>query len=363
MPGAVVSRRGLIAGAGATVGLATLPSCAGAASGYDAAARRLRAPMGVDHDSNELIRYATLAANSHNSQPWRFAVEATRILIRPDPRYRLPAVDPRNHHLYCSLGCAAENLAVAAAAQGRAATIRFDSRADAVVVTLTPTPPVRGALLGAVARRQCTRLDYDARPLPTTELAAIARAAQLGGVECRLITRRPEMDAVKALILEGNSAQMRDQPFVAELKRWIRFDDTEAIRTGDGLSSFTTGSPSVPRWLGRRMFDFMFTDAGETTKITRWIDTSSGLAVFTAATDDPAGWVAAGRSYQRFALATTAMDIRHAHLNMPIEVPALRERFARQLGLGTRRPDLLVRFGHGPLAPYSLRRPVAAVIA
>ena len=36
--------------------------------------------------------------------------------------------------------------------------------------------------------------------------------------------------------------------------------------------------------------------------------------------------------------------------------------FARMLGLGERRPDMLLRFGRGPLLPRSLRRPVAEVL-
>ena len=32
----------------------------------------------------ELVRYATLAANGHNTQPWQFAVKENAIEIRPD---------------------------------------------------------------------------------------------------------------------------------------------------------------------------------------------------------------------------------------------------------------------------------------
>ncbi|MFM9887270.1 MAG: Tat pathway signal protein, partial [Burkholderiales bacterium] len=58
----------------------------------------------------DLVRYATLAASSHNTQPWTFKIEPGRIAILPDLSRRCPAVDPDDHHLYASLGCAAENL-------------------------------------------------------------------------------------------------------------------------------------------------------------------------------------------------------------------------------------------------------------
>lgn len=58
----------------------------------------------------ELVRYATLAANSHNTQPWRFRLSDGSILVLPDPGRRLPAVDPDDHHVFASLGCAIENI-------------------------------------------------------------------------------------------------------------------------------------------------------------------------------------------------------------------------------------------------------------
>lgn len=61
--------------------------------------------------------------------------------------------------------------------------------------------------------------------------------------------------------------------------------------------------------------------------------------------------------------ADELLGIRNAFLNQPVEVASVRPRLAQELGLGGRRPDLVVRFGRGPEMPRSLRRPVAAVLA
>ncbi len=58
----------------------------------------------------ELVRYACLAANSHNTQPWQFRISERSILVLPDAGRRLLAVDPDDHHLFASLGCAVEIL-------------------------------------------------------------------------------------------------------------------------------------------------------------------------------------------------------------------------------------------------------------
>lgn len=156
---------------------------------------------------------------------------------------------------------------------------------------------------------------------------------------------------------------MRDAAFVAELKEWIRFDGDHAARTGDGLFAASSGNPTLPPWLGRRMFDLAFSEKAENDKYMRHLRSSAGVAVFVSEGDGPAQWVEAGRAFQRFALQATALGVRTAHLNQPVEVASMRPSFARALGLGGGRPDLVVRFGRGAGMPRSLRRPLESVLA
>ena len=87
-------------------------SSVGSMAAYDVRANRLRAAAGLPPNVRDLIRFATLAPNSHNTQPWRFHVGHGLIDIAADFSRRTPAVDPDDHHLFVSLGCAAENLAI-----------------------------------------------------------------------------------------------------------------------------------------------------------------------------------------------------------------------------------------------------------
>ena len=61
-------------------------------------------------------------------------------------------------------------------------------------------------------------------------------------------------------------------------------------------------------------------------------------------------------------MQATALGLRNAFLNQPVEVGSIRPQFALALGLGDRRPDLVVRFGRGPAMPLSMRRPVQDVL-
>lgn len=84
-----------------------------------AAIRAVPTAAGGD-DTDYLIRHAILAANSHNTQPWRFRPGPAGVAILPDLTRATPAADPDHHHLYASLGCAAENLMLARPSWGAA---------------------------------------------------------------------------------------------------------------------------------------------------------------------------------------------------------------------------------------------------
>lgn len=148
-----------------------------------------------------------------------------------------------------------------------------------------------------------------------------------------------------------------------ELKSWIRFNGADAVRTGDGLFSRATGNPAVPRWLGSLLLGAVLTPKSENDKCAKQLRSSPGVAVFLSDTNDPRHWVEVGRSYERFALQATALGIRNAFLNQPVEVASLHSQFAAWLDVGDRRPDLIVRFGRGPAMPRSLRRPIEQVLA
>ena len=311
----------------------------------------------------ELVRYATLAPSSHNTQCWKFRLEDGAISILPDLSRRCPAVDPDDHHLYVSLGCAAENLIQAAQANGLKGHAGFDAAGgNALRVALEPTSPVASTLFQAIPERQSTRGEYDGRPIARQELQLLEKAGTGNGVQVILLTQRQAMETVLAYVVQGNTAQMNDRAFVEELKNWIRFSGDEAVRTGDGLYAASSGNPPSPTWLGSLLFSLFFTPRSENDKYAKQVRSSAGIAVFVSDTQGPAQWMEVGRCYERFALQSAALGIRNAMLNQPVEVTTLRPQFAAFLGVGKRRPDLVVRFGRGPKLPSSLRRPVEAVL-
>lgn len=349
-----------VAAAGALAGGSFL--FMGSADSYAEATAAMRAPM-RGNDIKEVIRFAALAANGHNTQPWRFRIKEREIDILPDFTRETNAVDPDDHHLYVSLGCAGANLALASHATGRPGELHFrPSNGGEVDFDFVEGPAVRSPLLDAIPLRQSTRAAYNGQVAALETLRQLEAAAKTPGVDLVLLTASAQIERVGELVVTGNAVQMADAAFRKELRDWLRFNPRDALATGDGLYSAASGNPALPDWLGERLFDVFFTAKAENEKYARHIRSSAGIAVFAAEKNDPEHWVRAGHACQRFALQATALGLKHAFINQPVEVAKLRPELAALIGLPGRRPNLVMRFGYGPLLPYSPRRPVDAII-
>ena len=176
------------------------------------------------------------------------------------------------------------------------------------------------------------------------------------------MTDRRQIERIRDLVVAGNSAQFADPAFLRELKAWLRFSPRYALERGDGLYSVTSGNAALPEWLGSLAFDWFVSADSENDRYARQMRSSAGVAVFVGERADPEHWLKVGRACQRFALQATALGIRTAFINQPVEVAAVRPELARLLGMPGRRPDIVMRFGYGPTMPFSARRPAHEVI-
>ena len=312
-------------------------------------------------EMRELVHYATLAANGHNTQPWHFAIQENAIEIHPDYTRHLPIVDPTDRALWISLGCALENLAVAARAAGYTPEVVYPTQQEFICVNLTKDTPQPSTLFDAIPQRQNTRSEYDGRLIELNAMDALQNLPFELGVGLHFVMNPADMESVIEYINEGNLTQYADQAFVSELIEWLRFNKREALASHDGLYSTCSGNPQVPRWLGC-MFVAGTKPQQQADSDAKKLRSSAGAVVIASDTDDKATWVRIGQVYERLALKMTSLNIKSAFLNQPIEVAQLRSQFQSAMGLDTSLPQLLLRFGYADPMPRSLRRPVEQVI-
>ena len=133
---ALTTRRAVLGVAVAVPAVAATTWLARDTGGFATAGAALRRPLDLaaigPARMAELVRFATLAANSHNTQAWHFSGGDAQITLTPDPTRETPAVDPDRHHSFVSLGAAAETLGIAASAYGLTCSPVFDPASDSL---------------------------------------------------------------------------------------------------------------------------------------------------------------------------------------------------------------------------------------
>src|ERR1700680_324228 len=117
-----------------------------------------------------LVRAAILAASPHNTQPWLFKVTDSSIELLIDTNRNVGALDPYLREEHIGMGCALENLMLAAAANGYAATVTL-LPGKLGPIPAEPKPELLARVELASGKHEETEL-YDAIPRRHTNRSA-----------------------------------------------------------------------------------------------------------------------------------------------------------------------------------------------
>jgi len=328
------------------------------------------APANPIDRARALIGSAVLAPSHWNAQPWRFEVEGNSIRIVADVARALPATDPDRRAMMISLGCALENLLIAARAWGLQPTVEYfpTGAVHPVVATVTWTdggPRRDRALCAAIPERRTNRRDYDGRGIYPQNRSQLL--AQISGDY--MLHWMDDRDALKQLADLANQAahaQSEDRRAALEQAMWMRDDDSDARRRGDGITVSALEYPGLAHWMPGRAFNpdswFHRFGVGSAARQARnGLRSSGAAALITTSRRDPATWLAGGQAFQRFALKTTQLGIAHQPISAPIEVERTRGHLLKLFGAANEEPLLLVRLGHANAPDASVRRSVPVV--
>lgn len=314
----------------------------------------------------EWVELATKAPSGHNTQPWKFSIEERSITIYPDYKRSLPVVDADNHALFISLGCAIENIVIAANHKGFMSNIlNFpkDAKEECIRISFQEMNCCEwDPLYEMIRQRQSTRCLYDGKPIPEAHLEQLQEAAQQEDVECIFITDKKDFEPLIGFIKEGNLLQFSNKAFVNELISWIRFSKRDAYEKADGLNAQSMGMPFIPQWLGKWILNYLVSGRSEARKWEKLIRSSSALVLFVAQQHHKKNWLHLGRSFQRMALTASQLGIKLAHVNMPCEELKVRKKLVWHYQLGEKQPLLLVRLGYAKAMPPAMRRPLSEVL-
>lgn len=311
-----------------------------------------------NHDFAFMIEQALKAPSGHNSQPWFFKLTEKGICIYPDYSKSLPVVDPDNRELFVSIGCAVENLCIAATHKYYDPIVHFDSTTSEIQITLNRNEQcVATPLFSQIASRQTNRRVYSHKIIENHKLEKLRSLTREPGIGVHFFANGSEnFNQLAALIYEGNRIQMGNASFRNELQEWIRYNKHQRDITRDGLSYSTLGALCLPQWLGSPIIKWMLTAKRQNSRDKRKIESASHLVLFTTHENNVESWINLGRTLERFHLKTTELGLAHSYMNQPNELPELTHQLTELIGLKDEYPTILIRLGYASRMPNSLRR-------
>ena len=196
-----------------------------------------------------LVHAAILAASPHNTQPWRFRVADSFVELHIDPKRNVGALDPFLREEHIGLGCALENLMLAARANGYAATatlppailspISPQSQSELVArVDLAPGTPEKSELYNAIPHRHTNRSSYERhKPLPKDFLDPLSQLPNEDeNVKIFLFGEEAEQQQIVKVSSAANIELYSDPNVAAASDQWIRWQWKDVQRSRDGLT-------------------------------------------------------------------------------------------------------------------------------
>lgn len=337
-----------------------------------------------------LIRAAILAASPHNTQPWLFKISNSTIELHIDTRRNVGALDPYLREEYIGMGCALENLLLAAAANGYAATttippgklapIPAEPKPQLVArVELSPGKREESELYRAIPLRHTNRARYDTqRGIPADFVDALRRLSS-DDADTRLFLFTGEAER-KNIVKASSAANLElysDAAVQEGSKQWVRLKWRSVQKYRDGLTIDAFGLPPFATALAKMMTPGMLAWAASRSEQNDYAQLmlSAPLIGMIAVRDryDQEQCLRAGRIWQRAHLLATVRGLAGRPCNELVEMvdheraqgkPASRLALLNEItGDAAWQQTFVFYMGYATLPAHaSPRRPVQAVV-
>ncbi|MBC8076366.1 MAG: hypothetical protein H7Y32_09860, partial [Chloroflexales bacterium] len=274
-----------------------------------------------------------------------FRVSETQIDVYADTARQIGMIDPLLREMYTGVGCALENLMLAATTQGFTARITYmPDPADstyAARITLAPAAPAGNPLYDAIPRRRTNRLAYDVtRPVPAELIAQLDALNDDPDVRLIWVTDPSQRAAIGENIIAATEALNADDEQSIASHEWWRGNWGVLQSRADGLTPDAGQTAAFAQLIkmlpdaDRATSDAAFLDQTRT----RHVATAMGYGFITVRDPmDNALRLRSGRLWQRIHLQATIQGLGMQPLN---QMPERADREA-QLGLQPRFTQVL----------------------
>jgi nitroreductase len=307
-----------------------------------------------------LIATAARAPSIHNSQPWRFRVDADAVELWADPARRTRD-DAIGREMLISCGAALFGLRLAVRSLGHLpvtdllpdpsqlrllARVRVATGARAIALN-----ELERRMLAAVPHRHTHRGPFLAEPLPPGLLAGLQNDALTEGATLAFVGDGLPADRLARLVAAARRADL-DPGERAGIRRWTRSQRNPAA-DGVPATALVAGTAAAePGRLPQRDFD-LGRDLG---LLPGGGAPPAATAILLTAGDRRPDWLRAGQALQRLLLHAASAWVFASLYTQPLENPLTRELIRDELRLPGD-PQMLLQFGRAVSAASTPRRP------
>jgi hypothetical protein len=336
-----------------------------------------------------LVRAGILAANPHNTQPWLFQVTPQAVELYADTQRHLGTMDPFLREMHLGLGCALENMRLAAEALGYQADLSLEEgelstdvagtgMRRVATLALSPASPRPSVLYEAIPDRRTNRYPYTGETLADGMLSTLQ---ELNTDEDVLVFLYPAGSSAFGQLKEGTEAGVRfivgDEHMAQDSYAWFPLSWDELQRDKAGVYIDTAGISPLLRAVVKMvpgMPSQSAVDSGWVTDATHQMETASAAGILAVRSlYDVPQTLRAGRLWQRMHLWATTQGLAMQPHNEMAEVvdrerqlglpPHMAQRLATLTGDASWFPTFIFRLGRSTVHPLpSARRPVTDVV-
>ncbi|BBZ45398.1 Acg family FMN-binding oxidoreductase [Mycobacterium parmense] len=303
------------------------------------------------------LTLAARAPSVHNTQPWRWRVDAASLHLYADTGRQLPNTDPDGRDLILSCGAALHHCVVAFAAVGwRSKVTRLPNPAEpnhlaAIELTPHPADAVDIALAAAIPRRRTDRRNYGSWPVPVADIALMAaRAARHGVTLCQV----EDTDKLRRIVAQSVREHL-NRDYLAELTTW-----SGRYASVAGVPARNTPAADPQAKIPTRLF------AGPTLPMPADSSPADDNAVVLALggrNDDRLAQLRAGEATSVVLLTATSLGLANCPVTEPLEIAETRAAVRSDVFGDTNWPQMLLRVGWAPInadpLPATPRRDLA----
>ena len=291
----------------------------------------------IEEQARFLLRYAILAPSSHNSQPWEFTIDGDSIEIYPAEARWLEVADENKRELYLSLGCAIENLTIAAEHFDLGYQIEFFDDADHVsVITLDPENEPSSerptGLFDEITERTTNHHLFEDRPLPDALCERLGARVIENDVGLLLIDDPAQQASIAELQAEADRKLMENPDYRKELGYWI----------GTGA----LGDSWLAARIGQLVVSYLDIGDREAKKNSKLLQSAPVIGVLVTDSNDKASLIKAGRVFERLALAATTEGVAVHPMSQILERSEMHEDLTSLLEGNDLQPQHLFRLGY-----------------